>query len=171
MVSTHVESRHFVTDVARFKEVLKGLGFERSKEFKVTDHVFIPKGKEWDLSHQQMKVRVREDKTLLIYRVYEWVDQAKCDRIRMKEELTFEDALAVLDDWNFEKRFEFSRTGTRFKKGEVVVSLENIDDLGHMIEIEAPSLQSLNGTIAELDWISDKMPKSLPALICDKIRN
>ncbi|MEE9507230.1 MAG: hypothetical protein V3V98_08820 [Thermoplasmata archaeon] len=158
-----------MTDVARFKEVLKGLGFEKLKEFKVTDHLFMPKGKDWDLSHQQMKVRVREDKTLLIYRVYEWVDKAKSDRMRMRKELKLDDALNILEAWNFEKRFSFSRSGTRYKRGDIVVSLENIDHLGHLIEIEAPSLQSLNGTIAELDSISDKIPESVPALIYNRM--
>ena len=169
MKSSHIESRHFVTDLVRFKEVLRSLRFEKLKEFEVTDYIFMPRGKDYDLSHQQMKIRVREDKTLLIYRVYEWVDKAKSDRIRMKQELTFEDALTVLEDWNFEKRFEFSRTGTRYRKGDTIVSLEEIEYLGHMIEVEAPSVRSLDRMISELDSISDKVPKSVPSLVSDRL--
>lgn len=168
MKSTHIESRHFVTDPVRFKQLLRDLEFEKLKEFEVEDHIFMPKGKEYDLSQQQMKIRVREDKTLLIYRTCKWVNKAKYDRIRISEELAFEDAVGILKNWNFEKTFAFGRTGSRYKKGDIIISLENIDHIGHMIEIEAPSEQSLDRTISELDYISHKIPKSVPALVCDK---
>lgn len=168
MKSAHIESRHLVTDPVRFRQLLKDLKFEKLKEFEVEDHIFMPKGNKYDLSHQQMKIRVREDKTLLIYRTCKWVNKAKYDRIRISEELAFEDALDILDNWNFEKIFAFGRTGSRYKKGDIIISLENIDDLGHMIEIEAPSERSLDRTILELDHISHKIPKSVPALVCEK---
>jgi adenylate cyclase class IV len=166
----HIESRHFVTDVAKFKKVLGTLGFEKLKKFKVTDHMFMPKGKKYNLSFQQMKIRVREDKTLLIYRICKWINKAKYDYIRISKELKFRDALDILKRWNFEKKFAFSRTGTRYEKDDIVLSLENINHIGHIIEIEAPSVQSLDKTIRKLDFISDKIPKSVPALVYDKIR-
>ncbi|MHA2163167.1 MAG: hypothetical protein ACXABF_12165 [Candidatus Thorarchaeota archaeon] len=168
MKSAHIESRHFVTDLVRVKRLLRDLKFEKLKEFVVEDHIFMPRGKEYNLSHQQMKIRVREDKTLLIYREYKWVNKAKYDHIRISERLTFEDALDILENWNFEKTFSFGRTGSRYKKGDLIISVEDIDGIGHMIEIEAPSEQSLDSTISELDSISQKIPKSVPALVCDK---
>lgn len=168
MKSSHIESRHFITDLVRFGQLLRDLKFEKLKEFEVEDHIFVPKGKKYDLSHQQMKIRVREDKTLLIYRTYKWANKAKYDRIRISEEVAFEDALDILENWNFEKIFAFGRTGSRYKKGDIIISLENIDDIGQMIEIEAPSEQSLDRTISELDYISHKIPKSVPALVWDK---
>jgi adenylate cyclase class IV len=169
MTSTHVESRHFVTNIERFEEILGNLKFEKLKEFKVTDYLYIPKGKKYDLSMQQMKIRVREDKTLLIYREYEWIDKAKTDYFKISNELEFEEAVRTLKNWNFEKIFEFCRKGTRYKKDEIIVSLERIDYIGDMIEIEAPSIEIIDKTINELDFISDKISKSVPALVFEKV--
>jgi adenylate cyclase class IV len=163
-----MESRHFITNIEKLKENLRNLKFEREKEFKVTDYLFMPKGKKYDLSKQQMKIRVREDKTLLIYREYKWIDKAKMDYIRISNEFEFEEAVRILKNWNFEKIFEFGRMGIRYRRNEIIVSLEKIDYIGDMIEIEAPSIEIIDKTINELDFISDKIGKSVPSLVFEK---
>jgi len=170
------EARVFVTNPDLFLKKLLTVGGQKIKNSKFTDYIYEPKGKQWDLSKQDFKLRIFTDekgKEVAEFRYHpsEFKDGIKREILFFDAVIPHkEDAFKMLEDWNFRELFHFDRISEVYEVADQLVTLENIEGLGWMVEVEGDRWDEVEKLMTKLNIFGDRVAKTLPELV-QELRN
>ena len=171
-MGVNTEARYAVEDIGSFRRHLLEIGARKEKSYEFDDHIFCPHDLPWDLNKESMKVRVWRSpdpgRVLLVYYLCEFIDGNKTAIAGFKHPCRdAEEAMLLLERWHFTPLFSFSRRGETYFLGDCDFVLEEIENLGFLVEIEGEAHEI--DALAKRLCLKDKIQKSIPRLVQEKV--
>lgn len=143
--------------------------------YSCTDHVCAPKKKHWDPHFINLKIRrqISGDRRGIIelsFHKVRWEKKVKITTLGFKAKLEIppSNIKEFIELMNWDNVFTYSRHGEHYRLKGHDFTLEKVNHLGYLVEIETTKLKELNETIDLLRERKNIIKKSVPEMMYDK---
>ncbi len=149
-----LEARGVIKDIANTVEAIEEIGAAPKGTYAFRDVIFVPREGHRNLNDSFVRVRVYSESNwetkhvVVVWKKTDFNNFTKTDHILLRREFDDEwKAIGFIEKEmgeEFEKGFEYSRTGQEFGYKSSKIFVEDIEGFGPTIEIEAKSQEELD---------------------------
>ncbi|MBU1132363.1 hypothetical protein KKC32_03925 [Patescibacteria group bacterium] len=170
------EVRIKINNVKAFKKKIKALGAECTMKYSFMDYVCEPKQKNWNPHFINLKIRhqLTGDKSGIIelsFHQVRWNKKVKVTKLGFKSKLEIpkSNINSFIDLMGWKKLVAYSRTGEHYKLKNHQFTLEKINHLGYLVEVENSTVAELNETIKLLGEEKNIVKKTIPEMVLEEL--
>lgn len=170
------EVRIKINDEKAFRRKLQEIGAVLVHRYACLDYVCEPRKKEWNPHFVNLKIRrqISGDRKGIIemsFHKVRWVKGVKTTSLGFKAllEIPKSQIKNFIELMDLKNLATYSRKGEHYHVGKYHFTLEKVNHLGYMVEIETETIKTLQKTLQILDEKDNIVKKSIPEMVLEKL--